>query len=90
LVKKENEMLFILRPIEVLNSEFDAWDPWYDKCFGMVVRADTKEEARELAKEEDSMNVENEYVWTSEKYTTCEELKSEGEKGLIIEDFHSA
>ncbi len=34
--------LYLLRPLKV-------WQPWYDKCFGMVIRANSEEEARKEA-----------------------------------------
>ena len=38
--------LWILMPKENLNKGDDPWNPWYDKCFGMIIRAKTEEEAR--------------------------------------------
>ena len=37
--------LWILRPLIGNNT---AWRPWYDKCFGMVVRAESEKIAREI------------------------------------------
>jgi hypothetical protein len=41
--------LWLLRPIEGLEN--DPWEPWYDKVFGFVIRAETEERAREIANE---------------------------------------
>jgi hypothetical protein len=35
--------LWLLRPVE---SGSAFWEPWYDKAFGFVVRAETEEDAR--------------------------------------------
>ena len=41
--------LWLLRPIEGLEN--DPWEPWYDKAFGFVIRAETEKRAREIANE---------------------------------------
>jgi hypothetical protein len=71
--------LFLLRPKENLLGE-NPWEPWYDKCFGEVVRAKNEIEARQLA---DS-------VFKDEKFSTCEELKNKGNSESIIQDCHYA
>lgn len=38
--------LWLLRPIDPHGG---LWDPWFDKIFGFVVRAETETEARTLA-----------------------------------------
>ena len=81
--------LWLLRPIE--NTLLDPWEPWYDKAFGFVVRAETEADARRLAGEqagdEKSKNLN---PWTDDDYSTCEELTAEGEAEVMIQDFHSA
>lgn len=72
----------------------DPWDPWYDKTFGMVVRAKTEEDARMIASEqvgyEHFETVYEKELWTNNKFTTCAELNNEGESGVILEDHRSA
>ncbi len=41
--------LWILTPVKGLDKKDNPWEPWYDKAFGFVVRAETEEEAREFA-----------------------------------------
>jgi hypothetical protein len=83
-----------------LQEDDDPWDPWFDKCFGFVVRAPTKRRARELAN--GAAGQENRGVflftkiadtttpWLDPKYSSCIELTGAGEEGVIIEDVHSA
>lgn len=78
----------------------NPWVPWYDKAFGHVVRAETEEEAREIAHNNAGDENRGEFLgekisktespWKDSKYSTCIELVHEGESGLIITDFHSA
>jgi hypothetical protein len=62
----------------------DPWQPWYDKCFKMVVRAETEQEARNVAqehgKDETSVSpvhhnvddrIRNRSVWTDSNLTEC-------------------
>jgi hypothetical protein len=44
--------LWLLRPVDNLPDDANPWEPWYDKAFGFVVRAETEEGARRLATEE--------------------------------------
>jgi hypothetical protein len=85
--------LYLLRPID---DEADPWVPWYDKCFGMVVRAETRQQAREIASKEGCDEVA---TWQAEKWpnpwldpdlSTCEQLWRAGDPGVIIQDVHSA
>ena len=43
--------LWLLRPREDLPYDKDPWEPWYDKAFGFVVRAETEERARAIGQE---------------------------------------
>jgi hypothetical protein len=83
--------LYLLRPIH--NEKDDPWEPWYDKAFGFVVRAENEEQARTMAN--DDSGDENGWkkemnVWLSPVYSTCNELTADGNLGIIIKDFHSA
>ena len=86
--------LFILRPITELDN--DPWDPWYDKAFGFVIRANDEEEARKIAdsnagdENERYITIKNNHPWLDEKYSTCNELTTDGESELIITDFRRA
>ena len=83
--------LWLLRPVDNLKVGDDPWDPWYDKAFGFVVRAKTEIEAREIADIEGrAENREFDSPWLDAMYSSCLELLSKGEAGLIIRDFASA
>jgi len=82
--------LWLLRPIK--GSKF--WDPWYDKCFGFVVRAETEEDARELAQkdgcDETGQFRKDKPAWTDSNHSTCEQLTDDGDSGVIINDIAAA
>ena len=40
--------VYELRPIENLHLNDYPWDPWYDKNFGFIIRAENEKEAREI------------------------------------------
>jgi hypothetical protein len=69
--------LFLLLPVR-------PWTPWYDRCFGMVVRAKDEDSARMFATQNDGDQ------WLDSKLTTCAELMSDGDAGIIIRDMHWA
>ena len=73
--------LYMLKPIV-------AWNPWYDKVFGIVVRAENETEARTVASI--WAGDEGGAVWHDPLLTTCEVLEAEGNPGMIIKDFASA
>lgn len=70
--------LWLLKPIE-------AWDPWYDKADGFVVRAQNVKEARKLAA--DCHGDEGRSVWLNAQITTCVELTADGPPEAILRDF---
>jgi len=76
--------LYILRPIKGRRE----WTPWYDKCFGLVVRAKSEEEARVIASHE--AGDEGGKAWLNDCASTCEVLSTKGEIGIVIKDFASA
>lgn len=92
--------LWILKPVENLSQGDDPWEPWYDKAFGFVVRAETEEEARKFAHEQagdenrgvflGSKIADTNSPWLDAKYSTCTELTVEGEAGVVLQDFHAA
>lgn len=92
--------IWILKPVDGLPNGDNPWDPWYDKCFGMVVRAESEEEARQFAHESASDENRGEFLrqkiantegpWLDPKYSTCDELSEHGEPGVLLQDIHSA
>lgn len=83
--------LWILRPRRFDIMENNPWDPWYDRTFGFVIRAETEGKAREIA--HDNGGMENYYgvvPWRDPNLSTCEELTTDGETELIIKDEWSA
>lgn len=86
--------LWLLRPFD----DAPEWEPWYDKVFGFVVRAETEVQARQMVEggnevkkewgDEDLEIVDN--PWLDPARSTCECLTEDGPAGIIITDFHSA
>src|SRR5436190_12818624 len=84
--------LWVLRPhAEVLERKSHPWRPWFEKVFGVVVRAANETEARALAQEEagsEGLGVYRELgcaqeeraaaVWLDPTRTGCEELGAFG------------
>lgn len=94
--------LYLLRPKcgegKRDQPEDSRWEPWFDKAFGFVVRAEDEKMARELATQESGDECGYSYTlykrtgdaWTNPKHSTCIELMIDGEPGVIIRDFASA
>ena len=96
--------LWLLTPKENLPDDDNPWKPWYDKCFGMVIREETEERARETATwmSREECNTENyeeipwirkeayANAWKDSRYSDCIELKPEGEPKTILMDVKSA
>lgn len=84
--------LWLLRPVE--GSEH--WEPWHDKAFGFVIRAETEEAARALAQEKGGDEAGTGYhrvytdAWTNPVHSTCVEVTTEGPPEVILRDFASA
>ena len=73
----------------------NPWEPWYDLCFGFVVRAETEEAARACA--QDEANDRHEHMpepptgqWIDARYSSCTLLADEGEEGIVLVDQHRA
>lgn len=83
--------LWLLEPLSDLEPGFSPWVPWYDKAFGFVVRAETEEQARELAHAQggDENRAEHE-PWKNPLLSSCKELTAEGPAEVVIQDFKSA
>lgn len=92
--------LWLLRPVEDLPLSDNPWEPWYDKCFGFVVRSDTEHGAREYAQAGAGDERRWEFMrkqtartttpWLDPKYSTCVELTADGDAGIVMQDFHAA
>lgn len=88
--------LWLLRPVE----DDPLWEPWYDKTFGFVIRAETESEARELAQRDagdeigfvsfSSEKMNGDPAWLSAEHSTCTELTANGVSSVMIQDFRSA
>jgi hypothetical protein len=64
------------------------WQPWYDKTFGVIVRAENESEARQLASK--MAGDEGSEVWLDPSTTVCDILLAEGPPEVIMVDFKSA
>ena len=64
----------------------NPWDPWYDKAFGFVIRAESESEARRIAQNGSGTESDDGPVWLSSEYSTCQELRPTGPAGCIIRD----
>ncbi len=92
---KNTQKLWLLLPIEGL--EPDPWEPWYDKSFGHIVRAESEVAARELVAKDiytdpysEAYGNEGGDVWLSSTTSICEELTANGEPGVILTDTRMA
>jgi hypothetical protein len=63
----------------------DPWDPWYDKCFGIVVRAKNSKSARKMANDAGGDENRNISPWLDPMFTSCKELKNDGEAEVVIQ-----
>jgi hypothetical protein len=91
--------LWLLKPREDLLSGDNPWDPWYDKAFGFVVRAENEAEARTLANENGGDEVHTRYSdahdakyvpWLTPRYSSCVELIADGDPGIVLQDMQMA
>jgi hypothetical protein len=87
--------LYILRPKDNLPKDDNPWIPWFDKCFGFVIRAASEADARRIADanagdENRFSNAKIGNPWLDANYSTCEELDNNGGEGVILRDFASA
>ena len=82
--------LWLLRPRHGY-EEVGFWDPWYDRVFGFVIRAETEEEARATAQAWGGGEVlHNRPAWLDSQHSTCEILVEQGEPGVIIAEQEKA
>jgi len=64
------------------------WEPWYDKMFSIVVRAESVGRARIIASK--NCGDESPLAWLNSDCSTCQELKSDGKEEPIVINFASA
>lgn len=76
--------LWLLQPIELLTT---LWNPWYDKVFGFVVRAENETEARKAAAAK--AGDETPEAWLNSHHSTCVELLPDGKPGVLLTDHRS-
>jgi hypothetical protein len=87
----------------VLARRRNPWRPWFDKVFGLVVRANNEAEARALAQARagnEGLGIYREFgfgeeeialgVWLDPDYTACEALAHDGPPGVILVDRREA
>ena len=96
--------LWLLRPhAEVLERKSHPWRPWFEKVFGVVVRAANETDARALAQAEagsEGVGVYRELgcaqeekaaaVWLDPTKTACEMLEVDGPPAVILVDRREA
>ena len=68
-----------------LLTTVENWEPWYDKAFGFVVRAQDETSARTLAS--NNAGDEGSEAWMNPKLTACNELTPEGVPEVVIRDY---
>ena len=79
------------RPMSVIRTDGDAWDPWYNVIFGFVLRAETQAAARRLAHENAGDENRSELdPWLDPAQSTCEELTGDGPAEVILSDLHQS
>jgi len=98
--EEEREMLWLLRPKKNLGNDDNPWEPWFDKCFGFVIRAKGEKRAREYADTNAGDENRAEFLrkqiaktkhpWLNSDYTTCIPLTSEGPEGIVIKEERKA
>lgn len=92
--------LYLLKAREDLPREDNPWNPWYDKNFSLVVRAENETAARELAHAEGADEnrgtfmgrkvADTEGPWLLDKYSTCDVLPVDGAAEVVIVDHYAA
>ena len=87
--------VWILKPVKDKNGFTHAdWEPWYDKCFGIVVTASSSSMARHVATvnsaDETGEHSTEGDAWLNPKKSTCVELSSGETDGLVMRDVYYA
>lgn len=84
--------LWILKPVKNLPDDNNPWEPPYDCHHGMVVRAETENQARQLAHKNGAAengswrfsDVKTKTPWLDCQYSTCEILSQAGEAAVVL------
>ncbi len=81
--------IYLIRPVSGM-EEKGPWKPWYDKQFGVLVRADRPDAARAMAA--DGAGDEGAAVWFDPLMTECIDIENllEGGPAVLLRDFASA
>jgi hypothetical protein len=73
--------IYLLEPTQAaLDMEYGPWNPWYDKCFGMVIKAYNEAAARAIAQGNagdeghEWVKQRNGNVWMDNALTKCEKI----------------
>ena len=74
---------YIIKKKENLPQE-NPWDPWYDKCSAMLIRANDIRQARETAAK--NAKDEGEDAWLNTNFSTCEEIIKSDEPEVISQE----
>ncbi|MEA9392209.1 hypothetical protein SJI19_16920 [Acerihabitans sp. TG2] len=74
---------------EDLTSDDNPWEQWYDTNFGLLIRAESEDRARELAQAE-ACDEKRGSPWLDAKYSTCYELTNDGGEGVLLIDNRGA
>ncbi len=87
--------LWELIPQKMLKGD-NPWEPWYDKAFGFIIRAETEYDARKLAHENAGDENGGYFAttinspWLDEKYSSCKRLVEQGDAGVVLRNFAAA
>lgn len=91
---EEYMKLWLLKARKDLPNGDNPWEPsdkYEEKSFGSVVRAETEEQARQIAHERaGDENYGQLQPWLNSKYSECAELLQDGAAEMVLEDFHAA
>lgn len=87
--------LWLLEAKHDLPKDDNPWEPWFNKIFSFVIRAETEDRARQLAQESaadegNPLEEGSKTAWLDQKYSDCTELLSEGSREVILHDRHRA
>ena len=80
--------LWILEPIYRDVNGKNHWDPWYDKMFGIVVMAQTEDDARAIAMEEHGDEWAE--AWLHDDCSSCCQLEDDGSSRMILKSISNA
>lgn len=76
--------LWILKARTGLDKDDNPWDNPYDCYHGFVIRATSEAHAREMAHATEGDESRSHRAWIDPKYSTCEELTSDGPTNIIL------